>query len=432
MSKTGRPTVLDADAYLQAVKKIKSTDDKLIAQELNIGKATVWRFRKDENNKDIIEKAYEIINELAEIGYTRDIEVFEIFRRIPIVNEWVLAMKKRKPDIRDETVNNWTRGLWHICKYLKRHPKKLTIDECAKLNLWIRDLYYSDMREEIPRGLAYGNTRETIRGFFMSIHNMSAQYLTNLGVTKENLPTFGKYSKMTVPNDVRHQLEESLKKFVKDENEYWDALNFCVMGYATATRATALSEVELRNRKVFTDKLWVFEVVDKGGLEWDKIVTGSLLEKLRYGISKRFNIPINELESRLPHVTKYLFPLAYTNINRMREILKVSLIDAGIQYTCETCDGKGIIIKNGDKITCYICHGSGWDFPPIHIWRHAFAQDALQASNRNFELVASIGGWKSTKILKEVYGEMGRDDKVRGVRQMMGLPVEEKPFYLEW
>ncbi len=428
----GRPSAFEPDEYLEAVKKLKTLNDGIISKHLGVDYSTVYRFRKKKQNKEIIDKAEMIINEVASLGYSRDIEVFEVFKNLDIVKEWASAMRKRKPDIRNETVNSWIRGLWHICKYLKRHPSKLSVEECAELNLWIRDLYYSDIREEIPRGLGYQNTRETIRGFFMSIHNMSAQYLTNIGVTKENIPTFGKFSKMSVSKTVRHQFEQSLKKFIKDEHEYWDTLNFCVMGYATATRATALSEVELRNRKEFTDKLWVFEVIDKGGLHWDKIITGSLLEKLRNGISKRFRIQIDELETKLPTVTKYLFPLAYTNVNRLRELIKSSLIDAGIQYTCEKCDGKGEIIKNGEKIECYICKGSGWDFPPIHIWRHTFAQDALKASGWNYELVASIGGWKSTKILKEVYGEIGLDVKISGVRKMMGLPEEEKAFYLEW
>ena len=105
-------------------------------------------------------------------------------------------------------------------------------------------------------------------------------------------------------------------------------------------------------------------------------------------------------------VTNQLFPLAYNDIKKMRGIIKNSLIDAGLRYR---------------------------EFPPIHIWRHCFAQDALRASNWNYELVASIGGWKSTKILKEVYGEIGLDTKIKGIKKMMGIKEKnDDNFELRW
>jgi len=73
------------------------------------------------------------------------------------------------------------------------------------------------------------------------------------------------------------------------------------------------------------------------------------------------------------------------------------------------------------------------EFPPNHIWRHTFAQDFLSASEWKYELCASLGGWKSSGILKKHYGEMSNEAKVIGLRKAMGLPVKEKEIkLLKW
>lgn len=40
---------------------------------------------------------------------------------------------------------------------------------------------------------------------------------------------------------------------------------------------------------------------------------------------------------------------------------------------------------------------------PFHFWRHMFAQRMLRASNWNYGLVASLGGW-SLEALRRYYG----------------------------
>ena len=92
-------------------------------------------------------------------------------------------------------------------------------------------------------------------------------------------------------------------------------------------------------------------------------------------------------------------------IGKGRDKVKKALIDAGLPYS---------------------------DFPPFHIWRHTFAQDFFSASNWNFELCASVGGWKSTDILKDNYGEMGIDPKVDGLKEAMGLPVAKETREHRW
>ena len=274
--KRGRKPLITSDKWLDAVKKIHSMKDNEIAKELGVSRQTVWRFRNNPKNIDVINEGIEFLKRLSETYYYRDLDNWDVFKNVYIVKEWKNLMENRR--LKRKTINGWLKGLWHICKLLKRHPAKLTIMEASKINKKIRESYYNGDLDQIPRGLNYQSCRESIRGFFMSVHNVSAQYLTNMGITKENLPSFGKYSKMNIPREVRHRFEETIKKYCDNENEYWDTLNFCVMAYATATRATALSEVELNHAIIFNEKEWVFEIVDKGNIKWNKIMVGHLLE----------------------------------------------------------------------------------------------------------------------------------------------------------
>ena len=115
------------------------------------------------------------------------------------------------------------------------------------------------------------------------------------------------------------------------------------------------------------------------------------------------------MESELPNKTKHLFPSFISgekaNLDKLRIINKKCLDEAGLRYK---------------------------DYMPNHIWRHTFAQDFLAATNWNYELCGSVGGWDSTITLKRHYGEMGEKPKNDGLRKAMGLPVEEITIELRW
>ena len=69
---------------------------------------------------------------------------------------------------------------------------------------------------------------------------------------------------------------------------------------------------------------------------------------------------------------------------------------------------------------------------PIHIWRHTFAQEMLEASGHNYELVASLGGWKNTNVLKNHYGKMSDTKRLEGLMIGMGLKPQIEPRKLIW
>lgn len=54
LKKRGRKAIITSDKWLDAVNKIQTMNDKEIAKELKVSKTTVWRFRNNIKNIDVI------------------------------------------------------------------------------------------------------------------------------------------------------------------------------------------------------------------------------------------------------------------------------------------------------------------------------------------------------------------------------------------
>ena len=183
------------------------------------------------------------------------------------------------------------------------------------------------------------------------------------------------------------------------------AINYFM--YYTATRIKSTLRIMLNDEKhKFSESKWEIHVLDKGekgGRHWQKMLVDDGLERMKNYLSMRFGISIEKLSMELPLINDYLFPFWYNRYRDVKDINKEAFKRIGV-------------------ITSI----------PNHIWRHTYAQDALHATNFNYELVASIGGWASTNTMKLHYGEMSDEVKEKGLRKMMGLPVEEMKYELRW
>lgn len=264
----------------------------------------------------------------------------------------------------------------------------------------MKNLYYASKKQ--PYGLSYSRVRESLRSFFMLMRHVSGDHLSVKGITKETLPTYGRFSKQYVNAEVRKRFVECLRKYASNFNEYLELVYIAIFMFYTATRIMATLTFSFGTNSFNLDKsMWMFEVVDKGrngGTKWEKYLIGHALDEFREYFNKKFKIPIVNLDTELSNKISFLFPILKDNRARIYNVFKKALKDAGIQY------------KN---------------FPPNHIWRHTFAQLFLRSCDWNYELCASLGGWKSTYVLKRAYGEMGLDPKIRGLKKAMGLPVEK-------
>ena len=216
-----------------------------------------------------------------------------------------------------------------------------------------------------------------------------------------------------MPREIRIRFEETLKEGVKNHDEYLELLNITKFIYYTGTRISSTLNFNFdTNFYSLSENMWMLEVMDKGkngGVKWDKYLVGHALESFKEYCSKRFHIKIDDLEDNLSHRTNYLFPSfnkkGKSRDDLVRKSFKSALIKAGLNYK---------------------------KFQPTHKWRHTFAQEFLNASNWNYELCASIGGWISTSILKKHYGGIGMEPKLRGLRKSMGLEIREEKHELRW
>lgn len=403
-------TQIDPEDFLRAVRRLNTIASEPIAKYLGTNKTKVWRFRKD--NPEVVEQAKAYLRSINETNVTATKMTWEIFKDLPSIIDWREAMERRMVSTKKQ--NSWIRSFYRVCLHLKRLPGKITVEECAKLVVEQRNRYYAD-EKQIP-GIAYSSIREAVRGFFMSVRNVSGMHLTNLGVGKEALKGSGKYARQLVEKKVRHKYEEILIVLMKAQEDikYFEALGNSIFCFATGTRISASLAFSFNKHQYNLQKnKWMFVIWDKGTrgkkLRWEKILMGSLLEKFKWYCSKRFNIPVDELEARLPFETEYLFPSfveeGLTQDDQIREIVRPALIEAGIPYK---------------------------DFPPTHIWRHTFAQEFLRASEYKYELCCSLGGWVNSMILKKHYGKMGESAREKGLLKAMGVEVEEEVHELEW
>jgi len=402
----------DAKDYLEAVKKTNTISDIPIANYLGVHRQSVWRFRKAPKNVLVVEEAQKYLESIDDSSLRPSLMTWELFESLALIQQWEDAMLKRR--VSPARRKSWKRSFFNLCKHINKVPSRITLAECAKVVVEQRDRYYAG--EVQIEKIAYSSIRESVRGFFMSVHGVSAMTLTDMGVDKSELLGSGKYSRMYVPQEVRHTFEDLLMQKMKEENEikYFDALGDSKFNFSTGTRISASLRFSFsENEFELSDKKWMFEILDKGSkgkrIRWEKILMGGLLDHFKKYCSSRFRLPIRNLESELPTVTGHLFPSFVKDgkirADWIRNIVKPTLIEAKIPYK---------------------------DFPPTHIWRHTFAQEFLKASNYNYELCASLGGWKNTQILKKHYGKMGETARENGLLKAMGETIVEEIRPLEW
>lgn len=411
-SKGGRKPSFSPEKWLESVYKLNTMNESDIARDLGVNRSTVNRSLKKPEFEDAIKKAEEYLIELSETTYTKEIDKWEIFCKIPVIKEWDDILSDIR-EVSDERRRAVQRSIWNLCKYMREHPSKLNINDVAQFVIEMRKLYYEGKKQ--PYGLAYTTLREGVRSYFTLMKHISGEYLAQLGIDKRETKGQGKYSKQRIPVSVRIEFEKILKKKANNHDEYLELIALAKWMYYTGTRISASLEFNFNERPYeLTKNEWILNILDKGekgGQEWDKFLTDFALEDLKNIFSERFNIPIDKLESELPKKTKYLFPSFVDNNgngldDKVRSFYKDALIESGLSYN---------------------------DFPPCHIFRHTFAQDGLDATDNNFDLIAELGGWSSTYRLKKHYGEKGKRSKIRGLRKAMGVEIEEEISYeLNW
>lgn len=416
MANVGRKAKFEASEYIDAVKKCRSLNDKDVALVLGVDLTTVYRFRKNSNNWSIISEAEKALEEIKIVRYDGVNNSIDIFRLNPSIIEWVNMQRKVSEDVKSDRVN----VMFNVCKYFGVNPDKLTVEACAKLVNEMKERY--DKKEPAIRGLAYYYIRKPIRIWFMLTKKMSAQYLTNMGIDADRSKGTGTMATERIPRDIRHRLngeygdnlKVSVMKYSTDIKENVDVdkvvdemHGIAYFMYYTATRITATSNVILNDpQSKYETDIWRIHLIDKGrkgGLHWIKLFYGHGLEAMRDYIEKRFGLPKEIQDATLPTMDKYMFPWTHDNYRTETKMMKYAEKISGLQTRI-----------------------------PNHIYRHTFAQDGLDATDNNYDLVAELGGWEDTGTMKRSYGKRSQKSRESGLRKMLGYKEKDETYELRW
>jgi len=410
MAKAGRKAKIEASKYLDASMRKRSLNDKDIADALGLDLTTVYRFRL--KNPQVFLDAEKALKEVKIIRYDGNNVSIDVFKENRSIKEWVNMQKKRR--VSEGVIRDRQNALFNVCTHLGKSPDNLTVEDCAKLVHEMRDKQESG--EEQIKGLAYYSIRKPLRIWFMLSKGISGELLTNEGIDAGRSKGTGSMASERITKEQRKRFWENVPiavvKYCEGETERIDNIveeirAISVFMYYTATRITASANMKFNDVKSgYKMGMWEMHVLDKGkrgGIEWLKLLHGHGLEAMKEYVEKRFGIPQDIQDETLSSLDKYVFPWIKANYKKECKIMKHALMLSGLQTTI-----------------------------PNHIWRHTFAQDWLDASDWNYELGASLGGWTDTGTMKLSYGKINPKAKERGLKKAMGLPVEDVTYVLRY
>ena len=383
--KIGRKRLLNREIYLEAVKKLDTDSPNVLSEYLCVSRTTIWRVRKNEVSDIEVEQMLSDVTNLELKPYQMSykgflhISIIKLFYELNFRNE-----------VSEKVIRRRIGTILNICKYLNVHPRRLKPDQCANLLLKVKNLSL----KERPHGISWSTGRGVVRSFFELVYGISGQRLTALGIHGKLTNGSGSKARQRLTRKQRQEflkaLKEVVKKRFKDKVIIASYLVLPKFMFYTATRIMASLNARIEDI-IMRGEIWFIKIVDKGrngGITWYKIILSELKDEIEKILELREHPPSGYLfEGLRENMVRIVFREAYEKI--------------GIKVGGE----------NGIDVT--------------HIWRHTFAQDMLEATNYNYEIVASIGGWKSTQTLKKHYGEIGDIQRIRALKKAMGEKMEE-------
>jgi len=369
----GRPETLSREDLIHAIKLYATTSQTELSEKLNLSRRTIYRKMKQIPKETIIQ----IFKELGDSDLKPYQMSYEGFLTIPEVEQFKTALERRQVSRRYK--NDRLRWLWHLCVYLKKHPRNLSIDECADFLIVLRE-------KKIPN-LNHYHVKKVMRSFFQNVYGINGDILTSKGIDASLDYELGKRAHDRLTPKQRHAFIKALKENIEKDSLFdtWISLPYFL--YHTATRIEASLKARIEDIEKQED-YWIITVVDKGKHKngrkvWRKLIIGELKEKLIKNLASRGNVE-----------SGFLFPF-YDD--KVRPLFIKAYEQARIPIPKQPC----------------------------HIWRHTSAQDFLEATDWNYELCGQTLGWEDPRILRKCYGSMSEKAKENALRKAMGLPIEE-------
>jgi len=376
--KVGRAKKIRKQDVLDAIAKYQTASPYELAKKLEVSHMTIYRKLKDIPQEQIDG----IFHELSEEELKPYEMEYEVFKLLPEMQEFMKTLTAQK--VSKKYFNGSLRTIHALCKYMKLRPKALTIERLPEL----RDLMLELREGKVKIGMCYSRTINYLRIWFLYSVGVSKELLNKHGILYEMSP-IGQYAREKIPMELRDAFLKTLHEVLKErgeESQYHLYISLIYWLFHTGTRIDASLKMRIEDI-TWNETYGIAKVIDKGRhklgrTKWDKIIIGELKTAIEYN-----------LEYQGYPKTGRLFPIRYDYVRKLcREVYE------RIGYECKS---------------------------PMHIWRHTASQELLDATGWNYDLVASILGWKDTRTLKACYGEMGDAIRLKTLKQAMGLPIEE-------
>lgn len=271
------------------------------------------------------------------------------FEELDSIKKWIRDLKLRKA--KDGTVKNFLCCLKQVCKgeiardqkiedWVLKHPDRLTLED-AKEYLFHRENSQYKTRQH----------RLVLRNFIQSKGDARARIEISA-----KMDEYGKLSDLYVPKEKLCQILEYIRSSLN-----YEAYLICKFMFTTGTRIGATLNIKVSDINFEEHTITVYDKAmnGRGKRKWIKLIRKDLWDELN-----------------LENKEGKIFSLTEKKLNAL-----------------ERSAYKRIIPELNKKIPM-----------PSHFWRHMFAQYMLRASNWNYGLVASLGGW-SMEALRRYYGK---------------------------
>jgi len=164
----GRPQALTKEDLIKAIKLYATTSPYELAENLLVSHMTVYRKLKQISKETIAQ----IFNELSQTELKPYQMTYEGFLTIPEIKQFKEILERT--EICKEYKNQKLRYVWRLCVYLQKHPKKLSIKECANL--------LSEIKNKPINGLAHYVVKQSIRSWFKLMHGANNESLKFYGI----------------------------------------------------------------------------------------------------------------------------------------------------------------------------------------------------------------------------------------------------------
>jgi len=395
--KVGRPKAVTKKQLLHAIEMHATDSVTILAKKLNVSRKTIYH-RLEEIPRKKIDR---ILMMLADSTLTPAEMDYTIFEQIPAVQRYrdMLAYNRK---VSEGYLRQRIRSLHKLCCVLKIHPLHLDqehIEECSMLVAKVE-------RGEIKTQTRYGiqrmgvdGVKKTLRSWFQTMHALSGEFLTIKGIPSNFQEPKRSRARLTPEqrNAFMKVLEQKTRfnwsckkggyrgsiKFGDEPSLRERMLLLPKAYYYWGSRKKATLQARIQEMQ-WHNPIAIQRVVDKGGLEWKKRTAGEFLKEF------------TKLHEMLGKPKEGLwFPF---NGGAVGELFNECYAEAGIPENL-------------------------WRGMPFHIWRHTAAQDMLEATKWNYELVAEVLGWVSVDMLKKYYGRIGEDTIDKGFAQAVGMQV---------